>query len=103
LNHPSVAEASVVGLPNEKYGEVVSAFLRSTDGKRRPADAEIQKWVGDTLGRHKIPVHVFWVGKQGVLDDFPKTGSGKHQKHILRDIGKGLLQSGRKECERARL
>lgn len=105
LAHPAVIEASVVGLPDDRYGEVVSAFLRPVDYNSRPYDAKIQKWVGDTLGRQKLPVHVFWIGGAGVGNHFPKTGSGKYQKHILRDIGKKLLlqRYHDKVRERARL
>lgn len=102
LQHSSIAEVSVVGLPDDNYGEVVSAFLRLEDGTRKPGRAEVQKWVGDALGRHKVPMHVFWIGEQGVGNDFPKTGSGKHQKHILREVGKRLLTGGKVQ-ERARL
>lgn len=97
LQHPSVAEVSVVGLPNDRYGEVVSAFLRAADINKKPCDVQIQEWVGDALGRQKIPVHVFWIGEPGVEHDFPKTGSGKHQKHILREIGRKLLQKQDKD------
>jgi acyl-CoA synthetase (AMP-forming)/AMP-acid ligase II len=106
LHHPALAEVSVVGLPDDRYGEVVSAFLRLGDSTAKPSNVEIRKWVGYTLGRHKIPVHVFWVGKRGVAEDFPKTGSGKHQKHVLREMGKRLLQMGNggdQARERARL
>lgn len=50
-------------------------------------------WVSEKLGRHKEPRHVFWLGDPGVGDDFPKTGSGKYQKHILRDIGNDLVRN----------
>jgi acyl-CoA synthetase (AMP-forming)/AMP-acid ligase II len=106
LHHLAIAEVSVVGLPDDRYGEVVSAFLRLGGSKEKPSNAEIQKWVGDTLGRHKVPVYVFWVGQRGIAEDFPKTGSGKHQKHILREMGKRLLEKGNggdKAWERARL
>ncbi|KAH7399064.1 hypothetical protein DE146DRAFT_695052 [Phaeosphaeria sp. MPI-PUGE-AT-0046c] len=106
LQHSSITEVSVVGLPDDRYGEVVSAFLRPAQSDKKLADAQIQKWVGDTLGRQKVPVYLFWVGESEALEDFPKTGSGKHQKHILRDIGKKLLQERKgdvKVRERARL
>ena len=51
----------------------------------------MRKWVGEKLGRHKTPVHIFWVGDADVGQDFPKTGSGKHQKHIMRDIANQLV------------
>ena len=87
--HRDVTEASVVGLRDERLGEVVVAFLRATNPASRPADGEVKEWVGSVLGKHKVPQHVFWIGDNG-LHDFPKTGSGKHQKHVLREVGERL-------------
>lgn len=106
LAHECVVEASVVGLPDEKYGEVVACFLRQEETYARPDNADISGWVQQTLGRHKAPKHVYWIGDAGVGQDFPKTGSGKHQKHILRDIGTRLLgyaAKGKTGVVRARL
>ncbi|CAG8882690.1 unnamed protein product [Penicillium salamii] len=89
MSHPSISEASVVGIKDERYGEVVGCFLKNS-GKQKPADQEIKQFVGERLGRHKAPQHVFWLGDAGVGADFPKTGSGKHQKHMMRDIGNRL-------------
>lgn len=89
--HPSITEASVVGLSNERYGEVVGCFLKLDDSCTRPQDSEVQKWVGEQLGRHKTPQHIFWIGDRLVGKEFPKTGSGKYQKHIMRDIGDRIL------------
>jgi acyl-CoA synthetase (AMP-forming)/AMP-acid ligase II len=91
LAHPGISEASVVGLPDQRYGEAVACFLRHTDGTIRPGADEVAAWVRQTLGRHKAPRHVFWIGDAGIGQDYPKTGSGKHQKHILKDIGARLL------------
>ncbi|KAF2035282.1 acetyl-CoA synthetase-like protein [Setomelanomma holmii] len=106
LHHPSIAEVSVVGLPDERYGEVVSAFVRLASSTDKPDNTEIQAWVGEALGRHKVPKWMFWVGEDGVVKEIPKTGSGKHQKHILREIGKKLLNNEHHRwdgVERARL
>jgi mevalonyl-CoA ligase len=84
----------VVGLPDEKYGEIVGCFLRQAEHAPRPSSSEVSAWVHETLGRHKAPKHVFWIGDRGVGEDFPKTGSGKHQKHILREIGSRLVKQG---------
>lgn len=86
-------EASVVGLPDEKYGEVVSCFLRQAAQSRRPSSKEVVDWVRQTLGRHKAPKHTFWIGDAGVGANFPMTASGKYQKHILRRIGAKLIQN----------
>jgi fatty-acyl-CoA synthase len=76
--HPSVAEVAVVGLPDEKWGEVISAFVRPA------ADATIDRgelfaYLREHLAPHKTPRHWFQV------DGFPLTGSGKIQKFVLRD------------------
>lgn len=89
--HAAISEASVVGIKDERYGEVVGCFLKGVDGSPRISDLEVKQWVGQQMGRHKTPQHIFWIGDTGVGDDFPKTGSGKHQKHILRDIGNKLV------------
>jgi acyl-CoA synthetase (AMP-forming)/AMP-acid ligase II len=101
LSHQIIAEASVVGLKDERYGEVVGCFLRTQPGEQRISDVEVQDWVKAKLGRHKAPKWTFWIGDPGVVDDFPKTGSGKHQKHILRFIGDKLVKQ--MDAPRARL
>ncbi|KOC10780.1 AMP dependent ligase/synthetase [Aspergillus flavus AF70] len=90
-SHPSIGEASVLGLPDAKYGEVVGCFLKSAPNVERLADEEVQGWVRETLAWHKTPVYIFWIGDPGVADDFPRTGTGKHQKHIMKKIGERLI------------
>ncbi|GME46813.1 uncharacterized protein LTHEOB_1195 [Neofusicoccum parvum] len=92
VTHPLVSEASVVGIRDEKYGETVGCFLRLAKQGERPTDEEVQEWVRASLGRHKAPRWVFWIGDAEVGDDYPKTGSGKHQKHILRALGNKLTK-----------
>ncbi|KAB8262941.1 hypothetical protein BDV32DRAFT_147117 [Aspergillus pseudonomiae] len=90
-SHPSISEASVFGLPDTKYGEVVGCFLKCALGAERLSNEEVQDWVRKTLAWHKTPVHIFWIGDPGVADDFPRTGSGKHQKHVMKNIGERLI------------
>ena len=92
LSHSSIVEASVIGAPHPKYGESVAAFVRQAEDAHRPSDDELVKWVRETLGRHKTPENIFWVGDERVCADFPKTASGKHQKHLLRDLAAKLLK-----------
>ncbi|KAI4121642.1 MAG: hypothetical protein LQ338_006249, partial [Usnochroma carphineum] len=51
LGHPQVAEVSVVGLPDERYGEVVAAFVILAKGAELPAD-ELRRWVMEKLSYH---------------------------------------------------
>lgn len=91
ISHPSISDGSVVGLKDEKFGEVVASFLQKSAGCSKPSDEELRMFVGEKLGRHKVPQYVFWIGDPGVGDAFPKTGSGKHQKHIMQKIGNRLV------------
>lgn len=99
LKHAAIADASVIGVKDERYGEVVGAFLKQQTNQQRPSLEDIRIWVLQVLGKHKAPVHVFWLGDPGVGEDFPKTGSGKHQKHIMRAMTERVL----KRDQRARL
>lgn len=92
VQHPSIVQASVVGLPDPKYGEVVGAFLQPRRGEARPSVDKLREFVRQVLGRHKAPVHIFWL-KEG--EDFPKTGSGKIQKHVLKELAKQRLKRGK--------
>jgi TBC1 domain family member 8/9 len=88
LAHPKVAEASVVGLPDQKYGEVVAAFVipRKKAGEEQIGVEEVRSWVREKLSHHLVPKYVFFV------DEYPKTASGKIQKFKLRDEGRRLLE-----------
>ncbi|PYH41090.1 acetyl-CoA synthetase-like protein [Aspergillus saccharolyticus JOP 1030-1] len=91
LLHPAIAEASVVGVADPKYGEVVGCFLKLTRGHHKPQDQDLRDWVRVELSWHKAPQHVFWIREEGVCADFPKTASGKHQKHIMKEIANTFL------------
>ena len=80
----------MVGLDDEKYGQVVSAFVRQSQGSQRPSLEEINRFVRENMGSHKAPKYLFWIGDPEVGEDFPKTGSGKIQMHILRSIGHSI-------------
>lgn len=78
FNHPAVGEVAVVGLPDDRWGEVVAAFLRPAPGHELDKD-ELFAYVRQHLAPHKTPKHWF------SLESFPLTGSGKIQKFKLRD------------------
>jgi len=89
--HPSIELASVIGIPDAKYGEVVGAFIAVASGATRPTDDELRTWTRETLGRHKAPQHVFVFGEEGASSTVPVTGSGKVRKVELREMATAVL------------
>jgi len=79
LEHPAVFEVAVVGIPDEKWGEVVACFMRLAEGAERPEDSELKSFIRERLSPQKTPSIWVWV------DAYPMTGSGKIQKFALRD------------------
>jgi acyl-CoA synthetase (AMP-forming)/AMP-acid ligase II len=90
IEHPAIARAIVVGVSHPRYVEVPAAFLLREQGAEKPGLEEVKKWVRKILGRHKAPVHVFWLGED-CDSDVPLTGSGKIKKFVLKDVAEGLL------------
>ncbi|KAB8446204.1 hypothetical protein FH972_025186 [Carpinus fangiana] len=85
LGHEAVENVSCVGVPDERYGEVVAVFVI----KRKEAsiaEDELRIWVREHLAGHFVPKHVFWT------EDLPKTPSGKVQKFKLREEALDLLK-----------
>lgn len=78
FKHPAVADVAVVGLPSERMGEEVAAFLRPAPGET--LDREVLfAYVREHLSPQKTPRYWFQV------DEYPMTGSGKIQKFVLRN------------------
>ena len=91
----AIAQASIVGVPDEKYGETVGAFLELKEGAGRPGDEDIRNWVREKLARFKAPVHIWWLGDENVPEDWPKTMSGKISKPELRQLVEKLVGNGK--------
>jgi fatty-acyl-CoA synthase len=77
--HPAVAEAVVIGVPDETWGEVVAAYVRPVPSQQQPSPAELRAYCREHLAPYKTPQH--WV----FVDAFPMTPSGKIQKYKLRE------------------
>ena len=78
LEHPDVAEAAVVGVPDDRWGEIVVAFLRRAPSAALNKPALVAHCRAH-LAAFKTPAH--WVE----VDGWPLTGSGKIQKFVLRE------------------
>jgi acyl-CoA synthetase (AMP-forming)/AMP-acid ligase II len=74
LAHPSVADVSVVGAPDERYGEAVAAFVVCQQGEEMRA-AEAREWVRARLSRHlgEFPFRGGWKG--GRMDASQRYGN----------------------------
>jgi fatty-acyl-CoA synthase len=77
--HPAVREAAVVGMADDRWGEVPRAFVALRPEIDAPDEAELIEWVRTRLAHYKAPKAVV------ILDDIPKTGTGKFHKAALRD------------------
>jgi len=80
LMHPKVREVQVVGVPDVKFGEQVSAWIIPTEVGGVTA-AELKAFCKDQIAHYKIPHYIEFVG------EFPLTVTGKVQKFRLREMG----------------
>jgi fatty-acyl-CoA synthase len=75
--HPKIADVQVVGLPDEKLGESVAAWIRLKAGETC-AEEEIREHCCGRIAHFKIPQYIRFV------DSFPMTVTGKIQKYVIR-------------------
>lgn len=76
---PEIKDVQVAGVPSEKYGEAVGAFIILKEGSSLTAE-DVQDFCKGKIARYKVPKYVFF------LKEFPMTGSGKIQKFKLKDL-----------------
>jgi fatty-acyl-CoA synthase len=82
--HPAVSEAQVIGVPSEKYGEEVMAWVRRKPGATA-GEEDLLAHCRGKIATYKIPR--YW----RFVDDFPMTVTGKVQKFRMREIAKAEL------------
>ncbi len=78
LEHDDIEEVAVVGVADEKWGEQVACFLRSSSDQALTAES-LKQFIRERLSPQKSPT--YWIR----VDDWPLTGSGKIQKFKLRE------------------
>ncbi|GFE84764.1 AMP-binding protein [Steroidobacter agaridevorans] len=76
--HPQIQDVQVFGIPDQRYGEVVCAWIRLKGAEPCDADA-IRLFCRDQIAHFKVPTHIRFV------EQFPMTVTGKIQKFIMRE------------------
>ena len=79
FTHPSVADVQVIGIPDERYGEEIVAWIKLHPG-HSATDGELQAWCKSRIAHFKTPRHFRFV------EEFPMTVTGKIQKFRMREI-----------------
>jgi fatty-acyl-CoA synthase len=78
FTHPAIADVQVVGVPDEKFGEELCAWIRVRDGED-VSDDDVREFCRGRLAHFKVPRYVL------VVDEFPMTVTGKIQKFKMRE------------------
>ena len=78
LTHPEVQDASVIGVPDERYGEEAMACIILKEGSKL-TEADIREFSMSRLARHKVPKYIRFT------DAFPMNAAGKILKYKMRE------------------
>jgi fatty-acyl-CoA synthase len=76
--HPAVADVQVIGVPDERYGEELCAWITIRSGTTLD-EVTVQAYCRERLAHFKVPRYVLFV------DEFPMTVTGKVQKFKMRE------------------
>ena len=79
FTHPAVADVQIIGIPDERYGEEIVAWVKFHPGHVANA-LELQTWCKGRIAHFKTPKHFKFV------DEFPMTVTGKIQKFRMREM-----------------
>ncbi|MDE2480891.1 MAG: long-chain-fatty-acid--CoA ligase [bacterium] len=77
LRHPAIVEVAVVGMPDERWGEAPHAFVVLASGAA-PSEEELRTYARGAMAHFKVPKRFH------VVEELPKTATGKIQKYVLR-------------------
>ncbi|RNB81171.1 AMP-binding protein [Brevibacillus fluminis] len=77
--HPNIFDVQVFGVPDEKYGEQVAAYVKVKEGQAITPE-EVKAYCEGKIARYKIPHYV------AIVTEYPMTASGKIQKYKLREM-----------------
>ncbi|GII96655.1 AMP-binding protein [Sinosporangium siamense] len=83
--HPDVADVQVIGVPDERYGEELMAWIVMRPGTAPLTAERVREYCGGRLAHYKIPRYVH------VVDTFPMTVTGKIRKVEMREEARRML------------
>jgi fatty-acyl-CoA synthase len=83
--HPDILDAQVIGVPDERYGEELMAWVRLRPGAEPLTAEALRAWSSGKLAHQKIPRYLH------LVDDFPMTVTGKVRKAEMREQARDLL------------
>ena len=83
--HPAVADVQVIGVPDDRYGEELMAWIRMRDGETPLTVDDVRAYCGGRLAHYKVPRYLH------IVDEFPMTVTGKVRKIEMRETAIELL------------
>ncbi len=85
--HPDLLDAQVIGVPDQKYGEELMAWVRMREGAEPLTPETLRAFCQGRIAHFKIPRYVH------VVDEFPMTVTGKVRKVEMREQAIALLEA----------
>ncbi|MCY0893333.1 MAG: AMP-binding protein [Acidibacillus sp.] len=81
MHHPAIAQVAVIGIPDEKRGEVVKAFVvcKSSEEDQKVVESDIIEWAKENMASYKVPRYVEF------REQLPMSSAGKILRRLLID------------------
>ncbi|MBT8214716.1 MAG: AMP-binding protein, partial [Acidimicrobiia bacterium] len=80
FTHPGIVDAQVIGVPDQRFGEQLMAWIKPAPGVDLTED-DVREFCKGRIAHYKVPAYIRFI------DEFPMTVTGKIQKYRLREMG----------------